>query len=139
MDDLDQALLSRLRRDGRASLSELAGALNVSRATIRARMERMRASGVITGFTVLTAGDTAEAPVRGLMMLAISGPGTERVMHRLLGHPAVTRVHSTNGKWDLIAELGTATLSDLDRALFELRRIDGIEMSETNLLLQTRA
>ncbi len=138
MDNTDQLLLSALRRDGRASLSDLASGLGLSRATVRARMEKLQNAGVIRGFTVQTAQDLAEAPVRGLMMLSISGPGAERVMHRLAGLAAVTRVHSTNGKWDLIVEIGTETLETFDRVLFDIRRIDGVETSETSLLLNTR-
>ncbi|MEM9969885.1 MAG: Lrp/AsnC family transcriptional regulator [Pseudomonadota bacterium] len=139
MDDMDQRLLAALKRDGRAPLSDLAATLGVSRATIRARLERMQQSGVIRRFTVETAQDIVTAPVRGLMMLAVSGPGAERIMHRLTGHPAVREVHSTNGKWDLIVELGTETLEQLDQVLFELRRLPGVETSETSLLLNTRA
>jgi len=138
MDGLDQQLLAALKRDGRAPLSDLAAQFGVSRATIRARLDRMQADGVIRGFTVQTAQDVAEAPVRGLMMLAISGPGAERIMHRLTGHPAVRNVHSTNGKWDLIVELGTETLEALDQVLFEMRRLPGVDTSETSLLLNTR-
>jgi DNA-binding Lrp family transcriptional regulator len=138
LDDTDQRLLAALKRDGRAALSDLAAQLGVSRATIRARMDRMQTQGVIRGFTVQTAQDVVTAPVRGLMMLAISGPGAERIMQRLTGHPAVRSVHSTNGKWDLIVELGTDTLEDLDRVLFDLRRMPGVETSETSLLLNTR-
>lgn len=139
MDDLDQRLLAALKRDGRAPLSDLATLLGVSRATVRTRMERLQTAGAIRRFTVETAQDVAEAPVRGLMMLSISGPGAERVMVRLTGHPAVRQVHSTNGKWDLIVELGTETLQALDAVLFELRRLPGVETSETSLLLNSRA
>ncbi|MBF9041927.1 winged helix-turn-helix transcriptional regulator [Rhodobacterales bacterium HKCCE4037] len=138
MDRTDRDLLSALRRDGRASLSDLAAGLGISRATVRARIEKLETAGVIRGYTVQTAQDLQDAPVRGLMMLSISGPGAERVMHRLTGHAAVTRVHSTNGKWDLIAEIGTETLEAFDKVLFEIRRIDGIETSETSLMLNTR-
>lgn len=138
MDMTDRHLLSALRRDGRATLSDLAATLGISRATVRARIEKLEARGVIRGYTVQTAQDLIGAPVRGLMMLAVTGPGAERVMHRLAGNPAVRQVHSTNGKWDLIVEIGTETLTDFDRVLFEIRRIDGVESSETSLLLNTR-
>lgn len=138
MDNMDRDLLAALRRDGRAALSDLAATLGVSRATIRARIEKLEARGIIRGYTVQTAQDLMDAPVRGLMMLAISGPGAERVMHRLTGNPAVKQVHSTNGKWDLIVEIGTETLEDLDRVLFDIRRLEGVETSETSLMLNTR-
>jgi len=72
------------------------------------------------------------------MMLAIEGRGAEKIMHQLRGIAAVQAVHSTNGKWDLIAEIGTDTLEALDKVLFLIRRFDGVGHSETNLLLTTR-
>ena len=138
LDEVDQRLIAELRRDGRAALSDLADRLNLSRATVRARMERLTTKGEIAGFTVLTRGDVTEAPVRGLMMIGIEGRGAERIMARLSGLPAVQAVHSTNGKWDLIAELATQTLLDLDEVIHRIRNIDGVMTSETNLLLSTR-
>lgn len=138
MDDLDQRLIAELRRDGRASLSELAERLALSRATVRARMERLVARGEIAGFTVVTRADVTAAPVRGLMMIGIEGRGGEKIMARLAGLPAVMAVHSTNGKWDLIVELSTQTLLELDDVIHRIRNIEGVMTSETNLLLATR-
>lgn len=138
LDDLDQKLLGALARDGRATLSALAADLSVSRATVRARLTALRASGEIAGFTVLTRRDVARAPVRGMMMLGIEGRGTERIMTALARRPEVAAVHSTNGHWDLIVEIGTTHLEAFDRVLFDIRRMDGVQRSETNLLLTTR-
>lgn len=138
MDDVDSRLIAELRRDGRASLSDLAARLGLTRATVRARMERLAARGEIAGFTVLTRADVTAAPVRGLMLIGIEGRGAERIMARLAGLPAVVAVHSTNGKWDLIAELAAQTLQELDETIFRVREIEGVTTSETNLLLSTR-
>ncbi len=138
MDDLDNRLLSALHRDARASLSELAELLGVTRTTVRSRLQRLKSSGEIIGFTVLTPRDVAQSPVRGLMMLEIEGRGTERIMSRISAMRQVRAVHSTNGAWDLIAEIGTGTLAELDEVLFQIRRMDGVTKSETNLLLSTR-
>ena len=59
-------------------------------------------------------------------------------MARLTGLPAVMAVHSTIGKWDLIAELSAQTLIELDEVILRIRNIDGVTTSETNLLLSTR-
>ena len=50
----------------------------------------------------------------------------------------VEAVHSTHGRWDLIAELGADTLEALDTTLNRIRLIDGVSRSETNLYLATR-
>jgi DNA-binding Lrp family transcriptional regulator len=138
MDHTDTLLIAELRRDGRASLSDLADRLNLSRSTVSIRIERLQQRGDISGFTVLTRADTALAPVRALMLIGIEGKGAERIMARLAGFPAVTAVHSTNGKWDLMAELAAQTLEELDTVIFRIREIDGVMQSETNLILSTR-
>ncbi|MEY1555580.1 Lrp/AsnC family transcriptional regulator [Yoonia sp. R2331] len=138
MDKVDSRLIAALRRDGRASLSALAEAVGITRATVKARLDRLQAGGEIAGFTVLTRADVAPDPVRGLMMLEIAGRGAERVQRALGVLPEVLAVHSTNGTWDLIAEIGTETLEDFDRVLTGIRRMDAITRSETNLLLSTK-
>ncbi|MCB1313176.1 MAG: Lrp/AsnC family transcriptional regulator [Sedimentitalea sp.] len=138
MDKTDERLIAALRHNARASLSELALQLDLSRTTVRARIERLQQRGDIVGFTVVLRGDTLRDAVRGLMMIGIEGRGTERVVRQLQGMAEVRAVHSTNGRWDVIVELGTATLEDLDAALGRIRRFDGVSTSETSLLLSTR-
>ncbi len=138
MDDVDGRLIAELRRDGRAALSDLADRLDLSRATVRARLERLVAKGEIAGFTVVTRSDVAAVPVRALMLIGIEGRGAERIMARLAGFPQVASVHSTTGKWDLIAELGAQSLQELDEVIFRIREVEGVMTSETNLLLSTR-
>lgn len=138
MDELDSKLIAALRRDGRMSISDLAVLLGVTRTTVRTRLAQLEQSDEIQGFTVLTRADGGHSPVRGLMMLAIEGRGTDKVIKRLHGMPEIEVVYTTNGGWDLIAMIGTDTLEDLDKALFAIRRIEGVTRSETNLLLSTR-
>lgn len=138
MDKMDERLIAALRDNARASLSDLALTLNLSRTTVRSRIERLQQSGQILGFTVVMKEDTLRDPVRGLMMIGIEGRGTERVIRQLRGLAAVRAVHSTNGRWDVIVELGTETLEQLDVALGTIRRFDGVSTSETSLLLATR-
>ncbi|RKT30343.1 AsnC family transcriptional regulator [Roseovarius halotolerans] len=138
MDETDRNLISALRHDARASLSDLAAMLEVSRTTVRARIERLKQAGEIVGFTVVLRGDAARDPVRGLMMIGIEGRGTDRIIRQINGLSAVRAVHTTNGRWDLIVEIGTDTLEAFDVILGQIRKFDGIASSETSLLLNTR-
>ncbi|WP_236025154.1 Lrp/AsnC family transcriptional regulator [Arenibaculum pallidiluteum] len=137
MDALDERLVTLLRHDGRSSISELAAALRVSRATVRARMDRLRDSGVILGYTVILRADTVEAPVRGIMLIEVEGASGDRVVRTLSGFPEILEIHSTNGRWDLIVELSASSLPELDAVLRRIRLVPGITSSETNLLLNT--
>lgn len=138
MDDLDKKLIHALRRDGRASVSELAHTLGATRATIRSRMEKLTASGEILGYTAILRADHELQPVRGVTMIAIEGRGASRIISQLNRMPEVTSIYTTSGKWDLIIELGTDSLPALDETLSKIRLIDGISASETNLYLATK-
>lgn len=138
MDNTDLRLISALRHDARASLSDLAGTLGLSRTTVRARIDKLQAGGDILGFTVVLRDDVARDAVRGLMMIGIEGRGTDRILRQLSGFREIREVHATNGRWDVIAELGAPTLEVLDDVLSRIRRLDGIATSETSLLLSTR-
>ena len=138
MDDLDRRLISALRHDARAALSDLALLLGASRTTVRSRIERLQARGEIIGFSVVVKDDVQQDPVRGLMMIGIQGRGAGRITRQLNGIPAVRAVHSTNGRWDLIIEIGTESLETLDGILGQIRNFEGVATSETNLLLATK-
>ena len=137
MDATDQRLITILRHDGRRSLSDLATETGLTRATVRARLERLKNSGEIIGFTVILRSDAIDLPVRGIMMIEIGGHGADAVIRTLNGFSEVSAIHTTNGKWDLVVELGTADLIEFDQVLRRIRLIPGITNTETSLLLAT--
>ncbi len=138
MDDIDHRLLAALSADGRASVSALAAGLGVTRATVRARIARLEAAGEILGYRVVTRADLSEHPVRGIVLIEIEGTGAARISRAMIAMPEVVAVHSTHGRWDLVADLGAETLEALDATLNRIRSIGGITRSETNLYLSTR-
>jgi DNA-binding Lrp family transcriptional regulator len=138
VDETDDRLIAALRHDARASLSDLAARLGMSRTTVRARLARLQQRGEIVGFSVITRADVARDPVRGLMMIGIEGRGAERIKRQLGGMAELRAVHSTNGRWDLIVEIGTASLAEFDRVLDRIRKLEGVVASETSLLLSTQ-
>jgi DNA-binding Lrp family transcriptional regulator len=121
MDELDQRLLALLRHNGRRSVSDLALELGVSRVTVRTRIDRMEHRGDIIGYTVILRADAVSAPVRGITLIEVEGRATGRIVDALGGLPEVIAVHTTNGKWDLVVELGAQSLTDLDAILARIR------------------
>ncbi len=135
LDPLDRELVGILRKDGRAPLSKLAEILGVSRGTVQNRLDRMLASGALLGFTVRVREDYDTDSIRAVMMIEVVGKSTSEVVRRLRGFPELQKLHTTNGNWDLVAEIQTASLADFDRILREVRATDGVLNSETSLLL----
>ncbi|MEQ8665295.1 MAG: Lrp/AsnC family transcriptional regulator [Rhodospirillales bacterium] len=137
MDDLDRQLISLLRTDARMPVSSLAPRLGVSRATVRARIDRMLGDGTIQGFT-LALGKTPDTNIHAIMMIEIVGRAAESVLRKLMGYSEIHALYSTNGRWDIVAEIDVADLPTFDNLLREVRQIDGIANSETSILLGTR-
>ncbi len=133
-DELDRRLLALLRHNARESAVVLARKLKVSRGTVQNRIARMLADRRILGFTVRTADPDADR-VRAIMSIAIEGEHSTKVIKALRGHPEVESIHTTNGRWDLVVALNTASLGEFSRALDSIRLIEGIETTETSLLL----
>ena len=139
MDDTDHKLLALLRTNARSPVATLAKALKVSRGTVQNRIDRMITRGDILGFTVRSAAEAEAGRVRAIMAIAVEGERSGAVLRALRGFPQVERVHMTNGRWDMIAELDTDSLAGFSAALDGIRLIDGISATETSLLLKTHA
>jgi len=137
MDDTDQQLLSLLRADARASVASLAKTLRVARGTVQNRIARMEANGTIVGYTVRLKPQTDTHRIAALMTIAVEGNAADAVIRLLRGDPAVQTLHTTNGRWDIVAELRADSLEAFDRVLSRIRLIEGIAHTETSLLLST--
>ena len=137
MDDIDRQLISLLRDNARASVTTLSKTLRVARGTVQNRLARLEADGTIVGYTVRVKPQEEAQRIRALMTVAVEGNRTDEVLRALRGDPAVGALHTTNGRWDIVAELRADSLVAFDRVLGRIRQIDGISSTETSLLLST--
>jgi DNA-binding Lrp family transcriptional regulator len=137
MDDLDRQLIALLRNDARTSVAALSKTLNVARGTVQNRMARLLSNGTIVGYTVRLKPDVEEQRIRAFTTVAVEGNQVDAVIRSLRGEPAVASLYSTNGRWDIVAELRADSLEAFDRVLARIRLIAGISQTETSLLLST--
>ncbi len=137
VDHLDHRLISILRSNARTPVVELSKKLGVSRATVQNRMRRLESNGIILNYTVNLKPGAEANPIRAFMSLTVEGKKSREVVNKLRGYPSIIALHNTNGRWDIIAEIGTDTLESFNRLLSDIRLIDGVSATETNLLLDT--
>ncbi len=137
MDATDHQLLSLLRQDARSSVATLAHKLGVSRGTVSNRITKLEDAGVIVGYTVRLRPDAQPTEISAWMSVAVEGNETRSVINSLLGEPGVAILHDTNGRWDLLAELRAANLSELSKVLERIRLVRGISSTETSIHLET--
>lgn len=137
LDDTDRKLISLLRADGRAPVTTLARQLGVTRATVNSRLDRLVESGLVLGFTVRVRDDHGDDDVRAVSLIEVNGSNTTDVIKQLRGMPELHSLHTTNGGWDLVAEIRCGSLREFDDVLRQIRTCDGVINSETSLLLNS--
>ena len=137
MDSTDLRLISLLRENARESVAHLAEQLGVSRGTVQNRINKLIDRRVLLGFTVRTTPEVAAHRVRAVMMISVEGDRSDAILTALRGYPEVRALHTTNGRWDIVAEVATDSLERFDEALRSIRTIKGVSNSETSLLLST--
>jgi DNA-binding Lrp family transcriptional regulator len=135
LDAIDRQLIEQLRDNARLPMASLAKILGVSRGTVQNRLDRLQASGILRGFTIRLGADAEAGVIRAVTMLELRSGEVKAVTGTLKRHPEVSRIYSTNGRWDLVVELRARDLAALDRVLGEIRAIRAVSNSETNILL----
>lgn len=138
MNDLDLRLVALLKRNARMSVTQMSFELNASRITIDSHIKKLEESGVIKGYTVKLGSEEFRHKISGWILINAEANKEEAAIAKMTEMPELTRLHTTNGKWDLAAEIQTQTLEEFDRAISKLRQIEGITESETSLLLSSR-
>lgn len=137
MDETDTALLALLRENARLPVATLAHSLGLARSTVQSRLERLERQGIIRGYTVRL-GTGARDPIRATALLQIEPRTLPAVLTRLKAVAEVASVHTTSGRFDLIATLSAPTTEALDRALDAIGAVPGVRSSESLVHLSTR-
>ena len=137
LDSTDRKLLAALKLDGRASVTTVSAQLNMSRATIQSRMDRLTKSGIIKRFTIEVDASVDSHLIRAIMLIELEGVLARSVIRSLKRMPQIASLHTTNGGWDLVAHVETLSLADFDEVLRLVREIKGVLNSETSILLNT--
>jgi DNA-binding Lrp family transcriptional regulator len=124
VDEVDEAIVHLLEDDGRLSHLDVAQQVGLSRSAAATRVQRLIASGqlVVRGVVhpaVLGRGALAHVSV------VVTGPAAP-VAQALAQRPDVAFLSLTSGSYGLVAEVRAASTMDIDRAVGEIRAIEGV-------------
>ena len=137
LDELDHRLIALLRQDARVPAATLAHKLGVSRGTVTNRLRKLEDGGVIVGYAVQLRPEERTDEIHAWMGILVEGNQTRMVIASLLGEPGVAALFDTNGRWDLLAELRAASMTELSHVLERIRLLKGIRNTETSIHLAT--
>ncbi len=136
MDAVDTQILALLQQDGRSTYDAIAERVNLSAPAVKRRVDRMRASGAITGFTAIVDHAALGASTEALVELFFA-PGTQldTVADKLGAYPEVLEAWSVTGEADAIARVRTADNSDLERVIRDLQRDGVLQRTRSQVVL----
>ncbi|SNB54552.1 DNA-binding transcriptional regulator, Lrp family [Marinobacter sp. es.042] len=134
----DQKLLMLLRQNARASVTELAKAMHVSRSTVQNRIARLEASGVIRGYSVQLGGEFSANQVEAHVSIKVFQKLTGRTNAALEQISQVSQLFSVSGEYDLIAIVQAQSLEELSAVLDAIGNLEGVERTNSAVVLETR-
>lgn len=137
LDRLDIALLTALREHPRAGALELSRRLQVARATVQARLQRLEATGVVTGYGPDIDLEAAGIPLTALVTLEIAQGALDEVAAELAALPTILEAHMTTGSADVVCKVGAGSHADLQETLLELNRSSSVVRSTSVVVLGT--
>ena len=136
--DSDTALINHLKVNARASVSELARQLGVSRTTAQDRLTRLEDRGIIAGYTVRLGAGHQEAGVSAYVMIVFEPRQAASIVKTLKSFSAIETLQSVSGKIDLMARVSVDTPEALDKLLDKIGAIEGVVSTESALVLSTK-
>jgi Lrp/AsnC family transcriptional regulator, leucine-responsive regulatory protein len=136
MDDIDRKILALLVDDGRRTYDDIARRVSLSAPAVKRRVDRLRGSGALRGFTAIL--DPAALGWRTEALVELFyAPGTllDNVAESLTGFPEVVEAWSVTGEADAIVRVRTADNADLERLIMELQRDGQVVRTRSQIVM----
>jgi DNA-binding Lrp family transcriptional regulator len=131
-------LLALLRQDARMPVAEVARRLGLARATVQERIRRLEEGGVIEGYTVRLNPAFSRSRVTAHSLVRIDAKKADGLYGKLKKMAQVGGIYAISGEFDVLVVLQADTTTELDEALDTLGRHDGVERTQTSIVLSVK-
>jgi Lrp/AsnC family leucine-responsive transcriptional regulator len=139
LDDIDHILLRTLRGNARASYAELARQVGLSAPAVHDRVDKLEATGVITGYHAAIAPSVLGKSVSALIGVFISDNGdSEEIAADLAAQPAVEDCWFVAGEETFVLKASVPDVAGLEALIRTLNAVDGIARTRTTVVLSTK-
>ena len=136
MDAIDGRLLALFAEEPRIGVLEASRRLGVARGTVQARLDRLAAAGVVTGWGPELSPEALGFPVMAFLTIEIrQGAGHDAVAAHLAAIPEVLEAYTITGAGDMWARVVARSNADLQRVIDQVLAESGIERSTTVIAL----
>ena len=138
VDTVDAAILELFAAEPRIGVLEASRRLRLARGTVQARLDKLAARGIVTGWGPDVDAAALGFPVTAFVTLEIAQRGHDEIGGRLAGIPEVLEVHTITGNGDLLCRVVARSNADLQRVIDQVVATDGIGRTSTVIALATQ-
>lgn len=137
-DAIDRKILGILRQDGRASHAAIAKVVGLSAPAVGERIRKLEAAGVIKGYRAVLDPDAVGLDIAAYVAIAPQPrKSSQDLVDRLLQLPEIEELHAVAGNYSYVAKVRVVSTEALDGFLDRLFMLEGVERTETTMVLRT--
>lgn len=136
LDATDRRIIAELVEDARRSFATIGAAVNLSAPAVKRRVDRMRADGVLRGFTALVDADALGWTVEAFVELFCEGrvpPAQIRAM--LVDIPEVQAAFTVTGDADALLNIRAQDMAHFERVLETVRARELVKQTRSTVVL----
>lgn len=136
MDAIDRTILAMLGDDGRRPFAELGAQVGLSASAAKRRVDRMRAQGLIAGFTVTLGGAALAWQTQAIVEVFCDGKtAPSSIRGAVVKHPEVVAAYTVTGDADALLMVRARDTAHLEEAIERIRGERFVLRTRTTLVL----
>lgn len=135
LDPVDAKILEFLKADGRMPFLKIAKELNVSESTVRKRVSKLKAKGIIRAFTVALDSNLSFESIVAIKCLP---KATKSVAEKIGEINSLMPVVEVTGRYDIFCTISTPTARELNSLIDKIRAFTGVLETESFLVVEKR-
>lgn len=136
MDEVDRRIIAILGADARKSYAEIGARVALSAPAVKRRVDRLRAIGVIRGFTTVVDPAAMGWTTEAFVELYCTGRTTpSQIAEAARRHPEVVGAYTVSGGADALVHLRAADIGHLEQALERLRAEPFVTQTQSMIVL----
>tara|TARA_B110000238_G_C16135033_1_gene443244 strand:+ start:1585 stop:2013 length:429 start_codon:yes stop_codon:yes gene_type:complete len=137
INEKDEELISILRCNARASISDIARSLNISRTAIQNRINKLEKQGIIKSYSIELGEIYKNQLISINVSLKIKPNLRKNIGIALRKIHQISTIYSISGEFDLLMVIKVQTLQNLSSILETICNLDGVERTNSSIILDT--
>ena len=136
MDAVDRKILMMLTENEGVTAAEISREVNLSIPAVNKRVLKLRQSGVIRSFTILTDQKKVKKPIVAYILLTLQyGSAVDNLLSCVREDPDILECYAVTGDFDYILKICASDMERLEEKLLHLKGQQGVMKSHTMLSL----